>query len=260
MSDLTRQDFLRMMAAGGATFLGLPPGVAAAAPDEEAPLVTAPLRGLEVPWSRVCFTCDRDGVEDNDDWNVHPNGDLNLMDSIRDQASVNVAKKWNVADVTQLDSMVAFPFLFMHAELPPALDATARKNLREYLLRGGFLFAEDCVIGKDRKPHGAGRDLFFQRMAVELPGIVPEAKFEKLPKDHPVFHSFYHMPDGLPHMQGEPWGLHALTLNGRVLALLSPSDNHCAWTNGDTWFGPEKRIQAMRMGTNIYIYAMTQTG
>jgi len=59
-------------------------------------------------------------------------------------------------------------------------------------------------------------------------------------------------------MQGTPHGAHGLTLNGRLLALLSPSDLHCGWTDGDRWFSREKKDQAMKMGTNIYVYAMTQ--
>ena len=253
MSAISRQEFLRLMAVGGASFLGL------ATPRIASAQIAAP-RGLIAPWSRLKFNCDNAGALDDDDWSVHPNGDLNLLDGIRDQAGINVTRHWHVADVGTLDTMTPFPFLFMHAELPPELSDTDRKNLRDYLLRGGFLFAEDCVIGKGRSHRGKGGDVFFQRMAAELPKIVPEAKFEKLPIDHPVFHAFHHMPDGMPHMQGTPWGLHGLTLNGRVLALLSPSDNHCAWTNGDAWFGHAKQVQAIQMGTNIYIYAMTQTG
>lgn len=61
-------------------------------------------------------------------------------------------------------------------------------------------------------------------------------------------------------MQGArhgPWGL---TYNGRLISLLSPSDLHCGWTNGDRWFGQGQQIKAMQMGTNIYVYAMTQLG
>jgi hypothetical protein len=59
-------------------------------------------------------------------------------------------------------------------------------------------------------------------------------------------------------MQGNPHGLHGLILNGRVVALLSPSDIHCGWTNGDQWFGRGSTTRAMQMGANIYAFAMTQ--
>lgn len=234
------------MAAGGASFLGLIPELSG-----------APESSQMAPWARLKFDC----VEgDTDDWNVHPNGDLNLIDSIREGSSINLEKRWNVGKVDDLQSMIPYPFLFMHAELSPALQVAHRRNLREYLLRGGFLYAEDCVIGKNRKPTGSPQDMFFTTMIEELPRIVPEAKLELLPKDHPIFHCLYHLNNGLPHMQGVPHGLHGLTLNDRVLAVLSPSDNHCGWTNGDRWFSQSKRVQSMQMGANIYVFAMTQTG
>ncbi len=188
---------------------------------------------------------------------MHPNGDLNLIDVIREKSTANVRKHWNVADITKLDSMTIFPFLFMHSELAPELDDSHRKNVREYLLRGGFLFAEDCVKGKMRSD-GTG-DEFFRRMAeVEFPAMFPEGKLEKIPYDHPVFHCFYHFDNGCPHMQGKEHGLHGLTVQGRIVALLSPSDLHCGWANGAVWFPPGQQEKAFQMGTNIYLYAMTQ--
>lgn len=246
MSEINRKTFLKLLAAGGASFLGLEPLLA----------VAGQVRGPLSPWARLRFPC-RGG--DDDDWNVHPNGDLNLIDNIRGASAVNVEKRWNVADISRVATMTSFPFLFMHAELSPNLGATECANLREYLLRGGFLFAEDCVNGKH---HSGGRgDEFFRRMAeTEFGRILPEAKLEKLPYDHPVFHCFYHFQSGIPHMQGTPHGLHGLILNGRVVALLSPSDIHCGWANGDQWFGHQKEIEAMQMGTNIYLYALTSGG
>jgi hypothetical protein len=244
MSEITRAQFMKLLAAGGATLFGLSPRLFGQ-PEK---------RGPYSPWARLKFRC-RGG--DEDDWNVHPNGDLNLIDAIRDQTSVNVEKLWNVADLTRIETMTPFPFLFMHSEMAPELDDAARANLREYLLRGGFLFAEDCVNGKGRSDRTG--DEFFRKMAEdELPGLLPGAKLERLPQDHPVFHCFHHLR-GLPHMQGRPHGLHGLTLDGRVVALLSPSDTHCGWTNGDRWFGRGKQQQAFMMGMNIYIHAMTQS-
>jgi hypothetical protein len=170
-----------------------------------------------------------------------------------------VEKLWNVAEVDRLPTMTAFPFLFMHGDVAPEFDDAQRANLREYLLRGGFLFAEDCVNGK--RHSGSRGDEFFRQMAeVELPKIFPDARLERLPFDHPVFQCFYHFTEGIPHMQGQPHGLHGITIDGRVVALLSPSDNHCGWANGDRWFGHEKRVQALQMGVNIYLYGMTQQG
>ena len=100
-------------------------------------------------------------------------------------------------------------------------------------------------------------DEFFRHAAqIDFPKIFPDAKLERLPYDHPIFHCFHHFKDGIPHMQGIPHGLHGVTLNGRLAAVLSPSDIHCGWT-AEKFFGPIKQQQAVQMGTNIYLYAMT---
>ncbi|MDF3058143.1 MAG: hypothetical protein K0R17_2358 [Rariglobus sp.] len=250
---MNRKAFLHMLAAGGASFLGRNALARIPGSDQTNPVSTSAL----LPWGRLRFRA-RDG--DDKDWGVHPHGDLNLIDHLGANTTINLARKWNVADVASLPDMSAYPFLFMHAELPPVLNDAERANLREYLLRGGFLFAEDCVIGQGNLGQNRLNDFFFRHMAeTELRRILPEARLELLPKDHPVFHSIFDFRNGIPHMQGTPHGLHGLILNGRVVALLSPSDIHCGWTNGDRWFGPGATTRAMQMGANIYAFAMTQT-
>ena len=246
MSAIDRQTFLKLLAAGGASFFGLPLAGTILRAEET-------VRGPVSPWARLKYTCVGD---DEDDWNVHPNGDMNLIDAIRDHSSANVSKKWNVAEVSKLETMTAFPFLFMHSDAAPDLEDAEKANLGEYLRRGGFLFAEDCVNGKFRSDRSG--DAFFRRMMQDLPTILPEAKVERLPYDHPVFHCFYHFDNGCPHMQGIPHGLHGISLNGRLVGLLSPSDLHCGWSNGDAWFGRGQQTRAFQMGANIYLHAMTQ--
>lgn len=252
MSQPTRAQFLKLLAAGGASFLGLN-SVAPAQDQPNAPS-TEQLKGPLIPWGRLKFTGENG---DQEDWHVHPHGDLNLIDNIRSDTSVNLEKKWNVADVQDLSSMTQYPFLFMHGELAPVLDAAAAQNLREYFLRGGFLFAEDCVNGYGHHGNGGKADFFFRAMMQQLPNILPGSKIEQLTLDHPLFHCFYHF-DEWPHMQGTNWGPQGLMYDGRLVGLISPSDLHCGWVNGDRWFGAGKQRTAMQMGTNIYLYAMTR--
>ena len=191
---------------------------------------------------------------------MHPNGDLNLIDSIREQKlHANVEKRWNVAEIAKLDTMVPFPFLFMHSEMGPELDDTARANLREYLLRGGFLFAEDCVNGKGRSDH-SGTTNFFRRMAeVDLPKITPgrQARTPAVPdRPHlPLLLSFQRRPS--PTCKASST---ACTASPSMAAWWRCSPRRtfiAAVANGATWFGREQQIKAFQMGVNIYLYAMT---
>jgi hypothetical protein len=244
MSRITRQQFLKLVTAGGASFLGMN-SLVSGQDASRAPLV---------PWGRLKWIGENG---DTEDWHVHPHGDIHLMDLIHDETSINLEKKWNVANVADLDAMAQYPFLFMHGELAPVLDDVDRKNLREYFLRGGFLFAEDCVNGYHHHGDNGVNDFFFLSMMDQLHAILPGAKLERLTMDHPLFHCLYHF-DEWPHMQGTKHGPHGFFYEGRLVALLSPSDLHCGWTNGDVWFGAGKQRTAMQMGANIYQYAVTR--
>ena len=57
--------------------------------------------------------------------------------------------------------------------------------LREFLLRGSFLHADDNY----------GMDKSFRR---EMKRVFPNKDFVELPYDHPLFHSYYDFPNGLP--------------------------------------------------------------
>src|SRR4051812_11300149 len=105
---MKRRDFLRSLAVFGAAGMAVNPLAG----------FGADVRGPLLPWARLKFPC-RGG--DLDDWNVHPNGDLNLIDEIRSKTSLNVEKRWNVAESARLQTMIPFPFVFMHAEMAPDL-------------------------------------------------------------------------------------------------------------------------------------------
>ena len=254
---LTRRDFARHMTAGGLSFFAGAPLLAQSFTDQG---LTAPGPGQGVDkgslahWGRLRFRCDN-GITDN--WSVHPHGDFTLVRAVNAQTSANLSEVWNVADVARLEEMQRFPLLFMHCETAPKLTDDEKQNLREYLLRGGFLYAEDCVNGNFAHGLPQGNwDFFFQRMHAVLPQLMPEARFERLPLDHPIFGCYYRLPGGQPHMQGQRHGGWGLTLKGRLLAYLSPSDAHCGWVS-TRWFGRQKSEQAIKMGTNVYLYAMT---
>lgn len=243
---MNRQTFLQLLVAGGASALTLSTFGQ-----------SIPSASTATPWGRLRY---RSLGGNTTNWGVHPQGDLNLIDQLHENTTVRIERRWNVADVASLENMTGYPLLFMHGERPPELTDSECANLREYLLRGGFLLAEDCVIGSATMGNNHSNDHFFRRMAeYDFTRILPEGRLRRLPDDHPVFHTIFDLPQGLPHMQGTPHGLHGLEYQGRIVALLSPSDIHCGWTNGDRWFGPGKARQAFQMGANFYAFALTQT-
>ncbi len=207
------------------------------------------LRAVETfYWARVHFSSD---TSVPDQWNISPFGDAFFLDRLREQTGIQVDDAWHVAPLNNLNELTKYPLLFMTADGDFACTPQEFANLKEYLLRGGFLFADDCVYGREG-------DLFFQGFKSKIENAFGK-KMVKLPDSHEIYHTLYDLQGGLPYMQGQPHGGWALFLEGRMVIFLSSSDIHCGWcsASGRNWFSRQKGEDALKMGINIVIYAMT---
>lgn len=122
--------------------------------------------------------------------------------------------------------------------------------LRRYLDEGGFLHADDNY----------GLDESFRR---ELRRVYPDAELVDVPHDHPVYHAFYEFPDGLPKIHehdGQPAQGLGVFRDGRLVVFYSyESDLGNGWEDAGTHDNPpELREQALRMGTNLFVYSLSQ--
>ena len=232
--NISRRQFMKISAVTGIALPSL-----AFAEDFEA------TRGSRVRWGRLRFDVARRGLND---WFHHPEGDLNMIERLRQDTSVNLEFDWGTPWIGDLDEMVRYPFIFMHAQESPALSQRHRDNMREYLRRGGFMFIDDCVLSYSRP------DLFFTGMRREIEHIFPDARFVQLKNDHDIFRCVYPMRSGLPHVQGRDHGLWGVYHRDRLIAVMGAGDLHCAWAQ---YLGRDKEQIALRMGANIYVYAMT---
>jgi hypothetical protein len=131
-----------------------------------------------------------------------------------------------------------------------AFSTAERAALRAYLLGGGFLHADDNY----------GLDESFRR---EMAEVFPDVQLTEVPPDHPVFHVFYDFPQGLPKVHehdGRPPQAFGIFQGGRLVVLYTYETDL-----GDGWEDegvhddpPEIREQALRMGVNIFLYALGQ--
>ena len=85
----------------------------------------------------------------------------------------------------------------------------------------------------------------------------------ELPFDHPIFHTSYDFPNGLPkvheHDGNPPQGFGLFDANDRLMVFYSfETDLGDGWEPMSVHEKPEAlRRDALRMGTNILMYAMT---
>jgi hypothetical protein len=184
------------------------------------------------------------------DWYVGPSTLPNLLQEIRTRTGVAVAAQPVTVRPTD-PHLWRYPFLFMAGHGNIRFTDEELVVLRRYLLSGGFLLADDCY----------GMDESFRR---EMRRLFPDKELVEIPRDHPVYHSFYSFPEGLPKIHehdGKPPQGFGIFHEGRLIVFYAyESDIHDGWedpeVHGDP---PELRESAFRMGVNIFMYALSQS-
>jgi hypothetical protein len=173
----------------------------------------------------------------------------NLLAAVRERTGIPVARR--EISVTPLDPALRdHPYLYMTGHGNVSFTPAERAALREYLLDGGFLHADDNY----------GLDESFRR---EIALIFPDAELTEIPPSHPVFHTFYDLSDGLPKIHehdGKPPQAFGIFHGGRLVVFYSyESDLGDGWEDqGVHDDPPEIREQALRMGVNLFLYVMGQ--
>ena len=244
IARLSRRRFLTQgaLALGAALFAGT--GGLRALAAEAKPSVMG--KGGEFVFPRLRFD-----VTDNtpDRWNISPIGDVNLRKKLAELTSVNVSQEPQIVTLADFDDMVRHPFVFMTSEGYFQLTEPEQKNMREFLERGGFIHADDCVY--------QGQDRFFRTYNDWMGKMFPDNPMRKIPNDHEIYHIFFDFPDGTPHMQGVKHGAYGLFEpgTGRIMTVNSPGDLHCGWCC--RFFTPEKNLAALKMGINIVVYFLS---
>jgi hypothetical protein len=182
------------------------------------------------------------------DWYANPSSLPNLLAVVRSRTRVEVAEKPATVSLTD-DELFLYPLVYMTGHGQVTLSDDEAANLREYLDRGGFLWADDNY-GMDRS------------LRAEIAKVFPDEPLVELPFEHPVYHAFYEFPDGLPkiheHDGGPPHG-YGVFRNGRLVLFYSfNTDIGDGMEDGEVHNDPpEKHEQALRMGVNVVVYALT---
>ncbi len=183
------------------------------------------------------------------DWYANPSSLPNLLEALRERTGLATARR--EVNVTPLDPVLRdYPYLYMTGHGNVEFTPAERSALRDYLLAGGFLHADDNY----------GLDESFR---AEMAEIFPDAELTEIPPGHPVFSTFYDFPDGLPKIHehdGQAPQAFGIFLDGRMLVFYTfESDLGDGWedegVHEDT---PELREDAIRMGVNVFLFALGQ--
>jgi hypothetical protein len=184
----------------------------------------------------------------------YPTADRNLA-AILDYIT-NMRVRLDGSNILDLDDPRIFenPILYMSEPGNWTTTEAEAKNLRAYLLKGGFIIFDDF----EGPSH-------MSNLVAQMKRALPEHSFIKIDVDHPIFQTFFGIKYlNVPHPTvNVPPGYLAIFENndpsGRMLALAN-------WNNdlGDYWewsaeglYGSDPTNDAYRLGVNYIVYAMT---
>jgi hypothetical protein len=182
------------------------------------------------------------------DWYANPSSIPNLLKAIRERSAFAVEQ--TEARVTLLDDRIwDFPFLHVTGHGNIKLSDAEVVRLREYLTRGGFLHVDDNY----------GLDESFRR---EIKRVFPDRELADVPLSHPIYHLVYDFPKGIPKIHehdGLPARGFGIFLGSRLAVYYSfSSDLGNGWEDVGTYGDPpELHEAALRMGVNLFVYAVT---
>ncbi len=182
------------------------------------------------------------------DWYSSKTALNNLAQFCNTELNMRIDKSEKVVEVGSED-IFKYPYCFLTGHGNVIFSDQEVRNLRSYLIAGGFLHICDNY----------GMNDFIRR---EMKKVFPELSFVEIPFSHPIYHQYFKFPNGLPkvheHEGNRPQGF-ALVYKGRMVCFYDyESDLGNGWEDAEVYNDPEPvRQQALRMGANIIQYALT---
>jgi len=194
------------------------------------------------------------------DW---PDADYHFLQGVRRLTRLDAAGKPHYVSLTD-DSLFDYPVIYAVKVGFWRLNKAEATQLREYLLRGGFLIVDDF--------HGPGE---WAEFAASMQRVFWDRSITEIPGDDEIFHVLYDLdqrvqiPGRQAVLSGRTWEVTPLAVPGRwrgvydddgrmLVAINFNMDLGDAWEHADDGFYPEPLTAlAYRFGVNYIIYSMT---
>jgi hypothetical protein len=223
-------------------------------------------KGLgEFTFVRMMYNSHFGGSRRYGSWSVDfPEADYHFIIGIRDWAGTNLDIAAEPKQIDILDEQL-FNYPLIYFVEPGYLDLSDEEalRLREFSLRGGFIFLDD-FWGSDE----------WENVRDQMRRVFPEYEIKDLPPDHPLFHCYFDIREviqvpgigswlgrGVTHEKGGivPHYMGIQDKKGRLVAFIARNcDLGDAWEWIDDPRYPLKYgLAAYRVGINVVIYAMT---
>jgi hypothetical protein len=191
----------------------------------------------------------------------YPKADRQFVQGVRRLTRLHTRSIEQVVDA-DTDELYNWPWIYMEHGAGWNLTEQQAARLREYLLRGGFMLADDT--------HG---DYEWESLVRGMEMIFPDRPIEDLRNEDEIFHILYDLDERFQiHgtrfiWGGRPYSSDSVVPKWRairddtgriVVAICHNSDVGDAWEWADSPHYPERETSlAYRIGINYIIYGMT---
>jgi hypothetical protein len=193
----------------------------------------------------------------------YPEADNNFIVGLREWAGTNlkIAPRPEALEILD-DRIFDFPLLYIVEPGFMELSNEQAARLREYIMRGGFIFLDDFW-----------GEYEWRNVQEQFRKIVPEYEIKELSLSHPIFHSYldveevvqvpnvYNASRGVTSEKGGvvPYYMGIENKDGRMVAFFARNSDL-----GDAWewinepaYPVKYGLPAYKVGINVVIYAMS---
>jgi Domain of unknown function (DUF4159) len=193
----------------------------------------------------------------------YPEADNNFIVGLREWAGTNlkIAPRPEALEILD-DRIFDYPIIYVVEPGFMELSTEQAARLREYIMRGGFIFLDDFW-----------GEYEWENVQDQFHKILPEYEIKDLPLSHPIFHSYldveevvqvpnvYNAQRGITSEKGGivPHYMGVENKNGRMVAFLARNcdlGDAWEWIN-DPAYPVKYGLPAYKVGINVVIYAMS---
>lgn len=181
------------------------------------------------------------------DWYANPTSLPNLISFVNKNTNIKIAPTEDVVDPGS-SQLFQYPYVYMTGHGNVKFSDTEVRNLRLYMLSGGFVHIDDNY----------GMDKYIRE---EIKKIFPDKPLVEIPYNHPIYHQQYDFASGLPkvheHDNKPAQGFGIFDKDRLILFYSYECDLGDGWEDANIHKDPEElRQKAFKMGTNLIMYAI----
>jgi Domain of unknown function (DUF4159) len=207
----------------------------------------------------------------------YPRSDRHLLEGVRRLTRIDARSMEQVVDLDGTGEVYNWPMMYAVEVGHWLLPQDQANQLREYLLRGGFLMVDDFHGSEPFPDYATGQPLNEWETFVDSMRLVfPDRPIEDIPDNDPIFHTLYDLDERFQVPGYANWMENHITYEkgptgkqphwrcirddkGRIIvAICHNMDLGDAWENSDDPKYEEKWASlAYRVGMNYFVYDLT---